>query len=189
MKSALRIAHADRRALELGLRPGLTLADARARVPDLDVEDEDRAADQALLDDIADWCDRYTPLVGMDGEDGVMLDITGCAHLFGGEAAMRADVMRRLSSFGLSVRSALAGTPDAARALARYTPGGVTASGAEAEAVRALPVAALGIDGDRITALARAGLRVIADLADRPRAPLAARFGADLLDRLARTLG
>lgn len=169
--------------------PGLTLADARARVPELDIADEDIFADAALLEHLADWCDRYTPLVGMDGMDGIMLDITGCTHLFGGEAALNADLLTRLTHFGFSVRSAIAGTPDAARAIARYGEGGVIAEGSEAKAVSLLPVAALGVDPGTVTALARAGLRRIKDLRERPRAPLAARFGEDLLDRLARTLG
>ncbi|MCO5158652.1 MAG: DNA polymerase Y family protein [Aquamicrobium sp.] len=187
--SALRVAHADRRARALGLAPGLTLADARARVPDVVVADRDAGADHALLKRVADWCDRFTPLVGLDGEDGVMLDVTGCVHLFGGEAAMRAEIVSRLGFMGFTVQAAIAGTPDAARAVARYTTQGVVAPGMEAEAVRPLPAAALGIDGARVLALARAGLKTIAAIADRPRAPLAARFGADLMDRLARVLG
>src|SRR5690606_10501518 len=124
VKNALRVVHTDRRARELGLVPGLTLADARARIPDLNIADEDMAADATLLDHIADWCDRYTPLIGMDGADGLILDITGCAHLFDGEAGLRADIMRRLKLFHFTARSAVATTPDAARALARFTQGG-----------------------------------------------------------------
>ena len=189
VRSALRIVHADRRALTLGLVSGLTLADARARVPDVAVADEDRCADAVLLRHIVDWCDRFTPLVGLDGEDGIMLDIAGCVHLFGGEAAMHAEIVSRLGFMGFTVQAAIAGTPHAARAVARYARGGVVAAGMEADAVRPLPVAALGIDGARALALSRAGLKTIADVADRPRAPLAARFGADLMDRLARVLG
>jgi protein ImuB len=189
VRGAQRIAHADRRALELGLQPGLTLADARARVPDLSIEDEDPAAVRALIERMAGWCERYTPMVGLCAPDGLNLDITGCAHLFGGEAALRNDLRARLARAGFSTRIALAGTPDAAAALARYSAGGVIPAGGEAAAVRPLPLAALRLDAERITALARAGLKTVADLADRPRAPLAARFGADLLDRLVRTLG
>ena len=189
VKSALRIAHADRKAMTLGLVPGLTLADARARVPDAVVADEDRDADSVLLRHIADWCDRFTPLVGLDGDDGIMLDITGCVHLFGGEAAMRARIMARLGCIGFTVQAAIAGTPDAARAVARYAGGGVVAPGKEDDAVRPLPVAALGIDSERVLALSRAGLKTVADVADRPRSPLAARFGADLMVRLSRALG
>ncbi|CAH1668134.1 Protein ImuB [Chelatococcus asaccharovorans] len=189
IKSALRIVQADAHARRLGLRPGLTLADARARVPHLALADEDQAADLALRDHIADWCDRYTPLVGVDGEDGLQLDITGCAHLFGGEAELRDDLMARLAGQGFTVLSAVADTPDAARAVARHGRGGLVPSGTEREAVRPLPVAALDLEGQKLRALIRAGLTTIGDLASRPRAPLAARFGADLVDRLARTLG
>jgi protein ImuB len=189
VKGALRIAHADRQALSLGLARGLTLADARARVPDLAVADEDEDADQATLRRLASWCDRFTPLVGMDGTSGIMLDITGCVHLFGGEAAMRAEVTARLGFMGLTVQSAIAGTPDTARAIACFTAGAIIPPGREAEAVRPLPVAALRLDAACVMALARAGLKTVADLADRPRAPLAARFGSQLLDQLSRTLG
>ncbi|GGE41388.1 DNA-directed DNA polymerase [Agaricicola taiwanensis] len=189
VKSALRIAHADRKALSLGLTRGLTLADARARVPDIAIAEEDPEADALLLRRIASWCDRFTPLVGLDGDSGIMLDITGCVHLFGGEAAMRAEVTARLGFLGLAVQSAIAGTPDAARAVASFTSGGIVAPGEEPAAVRPLPVTALRLDATEVLTLARAGLKTIADLADRPRAPLAARFGADLLDRLTRALG
>ncbi len=189
IKNALRIVHADQAALALGLHAGLTLADARARVADFATADEDPAADRATLEHIADWCDRYTPLVGLDGPDGVMLDITGCAHLFAGEAALRNDVTSRLRAMGFTSLSAIAGTPDAARALARFARGGILAPGSEATALRPLPVAALGIAPDLTIALSRAGLKTIADLADRPRKPLVARFGKDLVERLARVLG
>ncbi|MBS7699528.1 MAG: DNA polymerase Y family protein [Chelatococcus sp.] len=189
MKSALRIVQADVHARKLGLRPGLTLADARARVPHLTLADEDKMADLALRDHIADWCDRYTPLVGLDGEDGLQLDITGCAHLFGGEADLRGDLMARLAAQGFTALSAIADTPDAARAVARYGRGGLVPSGQEREAVRPLPIAALGLEAQNLRALTRAGLTTIGDLAIRPRAPLAARFGADLVNRLVRTLG
>lgn len=186
---ALRLVHTDRRARELGLFPGLTLADARARLPDLDIAEDNEAADRAMLEKIADWCDRYTPLVGLDGADGLILDITGCAHLFGGEAALRQDLFRRLRRFGFLSRSAIAATPDAARALVRYGAGGICAPGETAKTVGLLPIAALGTDDETVLALRRAGLRTIHDLACRPRAPLAARFGRDLLDRLSCVLG
>jgi len=189
VKSALRLVHMDQAARGLGLMPGLTLADARARVPELWIEDDDPQADSRLHARLAQWCDCYTPLVGADGGDGLLLDITGCAHLFGGEAGLRADITARLYAFGFHARSALAGTPEAARALARFSQGGIVPEGGEAEAVRPLPVVALGIESDPVRALARAGLKKIADLADRPRAPLAARFGVDLLDRLEGVLG
>lgn len=149
----------------------------------------DPAADGALVEALADWCGRYTPLVGLDGPDGLLLDIGGCAHLFGGEAALRADLLARLGGFGLAARGAVAGTPEAARALAHFGEGGVVAPGGEAEAVRALPVEALALPEATFTALAHAGLKRIGDLAERPRAPLIARFGAELAARLDGVLG
>ena len=189
IKGALRLAAVDQQALSQGLTPGLTLSDARARAPKMVVMDVDPAADAAFLESIADGCGRYTPLVAIDQPDGLVLDVTGCAHLFGGEAALRTDLTRRLERIGLTVRMTLAGTPDAARALARFGRTGAVAPGGEAEILCGLPIRALIIPAESVLALSRAGLKTIGDLAERPRAPLAARFGDDLLARLDRTLG
>jgi protein ImuB len=167
-QSAVRIVAADARALALGLMPGMALADARARVPELAAIPHDPKADAALLDWLAESCDRYTPMVMFDPPSGLILDITGCTHLFAdGEAGLVADLTKRLTRQGLTSRIACAFTPDAAVALAEY--GAVD--------VRALPVDALRLPSDAHIALRRAGLNSIGDLADRPRAPLAARFG------------
>ena len=169
----------------------MTLADARARVPDLEVRDHDPQADRGWLDRIAGGCVRYTPMAAADPPDGVTLDITGCAHLFGGEAALTTDARARLEPFGLTVRTAIASGAEAARALARH--GGVAkdeaGKGGEAAAVRRLPVAALGLDSEIETGLRRAGLKTIGDLAGRPRSPLAARFGMVMVTRLENLLG
>ncbi len=185
----MRIIACDRPAGALGLTPGLALADARARVPALDVVPAEPRADAALLEHITEWCDRYTPLVARDAPDGVILDITGCAHLFGGEQAMLADLLAGLARSGLTVRGAVADASDAARALARYGAGGVVAPGKTAKAVHPLPVAALGLSPDETQTLTRLGLAVIGDLAERPRSALAARFGARMTARLDRLLG
>lgn len=189
VKGALRLAAVDRRARALGLAPGLTLADARARIPALRAVDMDREADATFLARIADLCDRYTPLVALDGDDGLVLDVTGCAHLFGGETGLREDLLHRLHRAGIEARGSIAGTPDAARALARFGDAGIVAPGEDADAVRPLPVAALADEPETLRALLRSGLRTVGDLATRPRVPLAARFGAGLVARLARTLG
>jgi protein ImuB len=149
----------------------------------------DSAADLVLLEKVADWADRYTPLVGLDLPNGLLFDIAGCAHLFGGEAAIVEDISTRLTRFGLENRIAIAGTADAARAIARYGSPCILPPGSEAVAVRPLPVVALGLEENLNIALTRAGLKTIGDLADRPRGPLAARFGRGLLDRLQRLLG
>lgn len=192
-RSALRIQSVSREALAAGLVPGLTLADARARVPHLVAEMMDLVADAAFLERMADVCDRYTPLVALNPPNGLILDITGCAHLFGGERAMRDDFSARWAKVGLDMVCAIASTPDTAAALARFGKKGVSSlivpKGEEDQAVAGLPVAALGLGAEVNLALNRAGLVSLGDLAARPRAPLAARFGTELPTRLARLLG
>ncbi|SNS41327.1 protein ImuB [Sphingomonas laterariae] len=186
MKGALRLAAVDPVAMRLGLAPGLALADARARVPDLAVADHDPAADATLLDALAAGCGRYTPLVAIDAPDGLLLDITGCAHLFGGDTGLAADAEARLIRAGLTLRHALAGTADGAHALARFQ---TAPAPDEAAAIKRLPVAALRLDPEAETGLKRAGLKTVGDLACRPLAGIAARFGADAVTALRRLLG
>jgi len=164
----------------------MPLADARARVPELLVVAHDPVADAAWLDRLALGCNRYTPLVAIDAPDGLILDIAGADHLFGGEAGLVADVEMRLARLGMHVRIALGPTADAARALARYQ---TRPAPDETQAVRRLPVTALELEPEATTALVRAGLKTIGELANRPMANIAARFGADAVDALRRILG
>ncbi|MEZ5841231.1 MAG: DNA polymerase Y family protein [Hyphomicrobiales bacterium] len=167
----------------------MTLADARARVPGFAAVVADPAADARLLARLADDCERFTPLVALDRPAGLVLDITGCDHLFGGEKGLRAALLARLERAGLAARAAIAGTPDAAGALARFGRTGIVPPGGEPAAVRSLPVAALAMPDEVTLALARAGLKTVGDLAARPSRPLAARFGEALPRRLRRVLG
>ncbi|WP_245798614.1 Y-family DNA polymerase [Sphingopyxis flava] len=185
-RGALRLASVDARAAALGLAPGIALADARAQVQDLLVEPHDPARDRDWLDRLAQGCARYTPLVALDPPDGLILDIAGAAHLFGGEGALVADAEARLERTGMTVRAALGPTADAARALARYP---APPAPDEAAAIRRLPVAALELDAEATRALTRAGLKTIGDLSSRPMASLAARFGAGAATALRRLTG
>ncbi|VAV94701.1 DNA polymerase-like protein PA0670 [hydrothermal vent metagenome] len=181
IRGAVVIAAADRQAATLGLGPGMKLADARARVPELLAFDHDPLADATLLDGLARACERYTPMVAVTPPDALILDITGTSHFYTSEEALAQDVEDRLDGAGYSAHWALAETPDAALALARHH----LKEGAEAQ----LPVAALDMDEKTHHALERAGLYHIGDLANRPRAGLAARFGMELTLRLDRLLG
>ena len=191
------IVAADPAAQALGIGPGQAVADARALYPHLLTREADPARDRQSLERLADWCGRYTPWVGIDtavgpGETGLFLDVTGCAHLRGGEAGLLADLERRLARCGLEARLALAEAPGAAWAWSRFRPAGspaILAPGAAAEALRPLPVEALRIPAATAETLRRLGLRRIGDLAALPRAALAARFGADLLRQLGRAFG
>ncbi|TPW32211.1 DNA polymerase Y family protein [Martelella alba] len=172
----------------LGLERGMGLADARAYVPDLITHPADRHGDARFLALLARWATRYTPFAGLDGDDGLILDMTGALHLFGGEEAMLGDLKARLARAGLSARLGLADTRGAAAALARFAPG-IAAEGETATAIAKLPVAALGIAPQTATTLKRLGLDTIADLAALPRASLARRFGMELLERLDQATG
>lgn len=186
----MRIADLDETAEALGLRRGQGLADARAAHPGLDIVPADPDADRRLLAAIADWCDRYTPLVALNAPDGLFLDISGCAHLFGGEQGMFADMMTRLHEQGFAVRAAVAATPGAAWAAARFAERPlIIDKGAEAPVLAPFPLAALRLDAETLAGLAKVGLKTVRQLVDAPRAPLARRFGRQCLLRLDQALG
>ncbi|MBP9950871.1 MAG: DNA polymerase Y family protein [Cypionkella sp.] len=175
-------------AIARGLKTGMALADARAICTDLATRTADLAAEKAALASLRRWAGRYAPMVGTDGIDGLIADISGVPHLFGGEQALREDLQARLERAGLAAISAIAGTRGAAHALSRHG-GGIVADGRLAEGIGHLPVTALRVDHDTAEALARMGLARIADLILQPRAPLARRFGPGLVLRLDQALG
>ncbi len=121
-----------------------------------------------------------------DGEDGVILDITGCAHLFGGEDKLIADLLNRLAARGISARAAAADTPAAAWAWARF---GDSVALTDPKHLLKLPIQALRLESQKIGDLKRLGLSVIRQLSEMPRAPLTTRFGPEVLKRLDRLFG
>jgi protein ImuB len=161
-------------ALAHGLHPGLALADARAVVPDVQVAAHDPHGDAAVLERLARGARRWSPATAARPPHGILIDTTGAAHLFGGEMALVEEVRAWLAAQGFSAQPALAATPAAAVALARFGAGSIAN----------LPIAALSDDEAVQTALRRAGLKTIGDLAARPRAALAARFGSALVAAL-----
>jgi len=175
-------------AARLGLGPGLPLADTRAMFPALAVVEADTNADAALLEQIAAWCLRFTPLVGV-AQDGLTLDITGCAHLFGGEASLRRTLLQRLQAFGFTARAAIADTVGAAHALARHGKTAIAPPGGQREALGDLPLTGLRLDPQTVASLKQSGFTTIGALYPLPRAPLAARFGSGLWLQLDRALG
>jgi protein ImuB len=180
----------------LGLATGDLLADARAKAEFLQVRDADPAADDAALRRLALWATRYTPTASPwnedNGADGFFLDITGAAHLFGGEEKLLADLAARLrKNFGLPARLAVADTPGAGWALSRFhkMPSFVLPCGQEAAALAPLPIAALRLASDTRATLRRLGFKTVGSLLDKPRAPFAARFPTELLRRVDQALG
>ncbi len=184
-----RVGALDEEAARLGLRQGMGIADARAMHPSIEIVEEDPEADRQLLESLADWCDRYTPLVSIDGDDGLFLDITGCAHLFGGERALMKDLLARLRHQGFEARAGLASTPGAAWAAAHFRSPVVIAPGTEAELLAPLPLTALRLDAGTIAGLKSVGLRTVAMVMEAPRAPIVRRFGPQVVLRLDQALG
>jgi len=181
-----------RNGLALGLHPGMPLTQARAMVPGLDMRPADPDGDRALLARLGQFAARrITPLVAIDGADGLWLDLTGAAHLHGGEERLCVDLLRFCSRLGLGARIAVAGNGAAAHALARHAPDRLTLcpAGAEAEALAPLPVEALRLAPAVADAMRKLGLERVADLVALPRAPLVRRFGAAALGRLDQALG
>lgn len=180
----MRLVAVDAQAQKLGLIAGMTLADARARYPALAVEPDDPEADARLLDRLAAEMVRFTPMVAFDPPDGLVLDITGCAHLFGGEEALAGQAAE---ATGFTTYHALGSSSASARALARF--GDPSGNRDDVAALRRLPVAALELEPDALLALRRAGLTTLGELEKRPLKVLEARFGKAASLRLRQVLG
>lgn len=189
IRNTMRIAALDELAERVGLRMGQGVAEARACVPEADIIEADPAADARLLDGLADWCGRYTPLVAVHGDNALFLDITGCCHLFGGEKALFDDLAARLFHMGFAARLAVSTTPGLSYAMAVSGRQEIAVAGAEADVLAGLPLAALRLQSEMLEGLARSGLKTAGDIMNMPRAPLARRFGPDVLRRLDQALG
>jgi protein ImuB len=193
-KGGQRIVSLNTAAREGGLRMGELLSNARSKLIDLQVCDADPIADAKALQKLALWAMQYSPHVTAwdeaNGADGLFLNITGCAHLFGGEERLLADLQHRLGSFGLYPRLAVADTAGTAWALARHGKHNLTIipSGSEREALANLPLAALRLPDEALMVLRRLGFRRCGELIDQPRAPFGTRFDTTLLSRLDQAL-
>jgi protein ImuB len=187
------VAAIDARARALELRPGMTVTKARALCPDLAVVDADPEADLAGLKRLALWAGRhYSPVVAPDPPDGLWIDITGCAALFGTERALVKDLYRRVAASGVHVHIAVADTAGCAHAVAHHVPSGrpvTIEAGRQRQAMGLLPVSALRLEPGIVEGLRKLGFDRIESLIGQPRAPLARRFGKALHRRLDQALG
>lgn len=181
----MRLAALSPLAAQLGLQCGMGLADARGQVSDLVSLPHDRQADADLLSRITRHCIAYTPSVMAKPPCAIVLDITGCTHLHGGQEALKASIAQNFGKRGFTIKIGGSHTPDAAHALAKFG----CNNNRNISNVRDLPIEALEIKDQTRIALRRAGFRNIGDLTNIPRGPLAARFGSSTLRLLDRIMG
>lgn len=173
-----------------GIEPGMAFADARAIVPDLQAKDEQPGLSEQLLQRLAEWCVRFTPIVAIDPPDGLLLDATGCPHLWGGEKAYLDDIVRRLATIGYNVRTAIADTAGAAWAVARFgRESMIVESGKHVDALLQLPGEAFRIEKEIAERLHKLGLRRIEQFITIPRHALLRRFGPSLLRQMDKAFG
>ncbi|MCH8242001.1 MAG: DNA polymerase Y family protein [Planctomycetes bacterium] len=188
---SLRIAHVNRVAANEGVRGGQTLAAAKAITPELVAYDDDPAADRRRLESLAVWAGNYSPLVHIEDESTLIVDVTGCERLYDGEANLLRQAVAGLAAQGFFARGAIADTLGAAWAVAHAHPDEavVVPAGCTTTELTLLPVWSLRVDAKIAESLALVGVETIASLLYLPRSSLTSRFGEGLLDRLDQTLG
>jgi protein ImuB len=173
-----------------GIDIGMAVADARAIIPSLKVLDDKPELANTSLTGLAEWCIRFTPVVAIDLPDGLMLDVTGCAHLWGGEQQYLDEINNRFKHFGYDVRIAIADTIGTAWAIARFVQNNfIIKSGEQTMALLPLPPSCLRIDAAIAERLEKLGLRQINNFISIPRPSLRRRFGMELLQQLDKALG
>ncbi len=195
----LQISFVNEAARRGGLRQDMRLSDARSILPSLITQLCDPDADAVVLRKLADWCQRYTPIVSLDGADGLWLDVTGAAHLCGGECGLLADLSKRLQALGFENQLGLAETAGAAWAIARYSMTDrlekrVMAPHCVADDLQHFPIQALRLEEGALYLLKRFGFKTIGELCNLPRASLKRRFpskeiGEAVLYRLDQAFG
>ena len=186
----MKITQVSALAKRKGIYVGMAVADARIILPCIEVLDDKPELANKLLKKISLWCIRYTPIISIDSFDGLLLDISGCAHLWGNEKNYLKDIISKLRSFGYHIRAAIADTIGAAWAISRY--GKIQAiikSGEQASAITNLPPEALRLSMYTLERLHKLGLYTIGSFMNMPRSVLRRRFGQQLLLRLDEALG
>lgn len=178
-----RLAHAHQ------IPAGITVADAKVTLPSLHVFNDKPGLAAKLLDGLAEWCIRYTPAVAIDGCDGLILNVTGCAHLWDGEEKYITDIYTRLKSLGYDTRIGMADTVGAAWAISRFGETAIAAPGTQSTALLAMPPQCLRIEAETTERLEKLGLKQVRDFINMPRAVLRRRFGNKLIERLDQALG
>jgi len=184
------ISAANAKAEKKGINRGMVLADARAIIPNLEVLDDKPDLVDKLLRRLAEWCIRFTPIVSVDPPDGLLLDATGCSHLWDGDLSYVADIKKKLNTRGYDVRIAMANTVGVAWAVARFGKEPlIIADGMHIEALMCLPPEALRLEPDAVGRLHKLGLHHVRQFIKMPRSSLRRRFGLSFLQQVDKALG
>jgi protein ImuB len=176
-------------AISLGIRPGMAVADARALQPELQIFPYKQGLEEKLLRGLSEWCLRYTPVVAPNPPDGVILEISGCPHLWGGEEPYLENIIATLHSKGYHARAAIADTIGCAWGMARYGKSCIIAHQTQREALLELPPTALRLDAQTLARMEKLGFSRIGQFIDIPTPTLRRRFGETTLIRLGQALG
>ena len=173
-----------------GIFHGMAVADAKAVIPGLRVMDEQPGLSEKILKRIAVWCIRFTPCAAIDLPGGILLDATGCAHLWGNETNYLNAIISKLNAYGYTVKTAMADTIGAAWAISRFGKHQtIIEPGQQKPALLDLPAAALRFDADSVLWLEKSGLRKLKDFIDMPSPVLFRRFGPGFLQRIQQAIG
>lgn len=190
VKGRLIITETSTEALQKGITKGMVTADAKVFFPPLLVLDANATLAEKLLRRLCEWCIRFTPIAALDAPDGLVLDVSGCAHLWGGERAYLRDIITRFKNLGYTTRAAMADTIGAAWAATRYEHQTlIIEAGQQLVALLPLTPAALRIEADIVERLYKLGLNEIGSFISMPRSVLRRRFGQILLQQLDYALG
>ncbi len=176
-------------ALALGIVTEMAVADARVILPTLQILPDEEGHETRILSGLATWFNRYTPWVAIDPPDGLVLNATGCAHLWGGEQGYLTDIVERLNVLGYTAQIAISDTIGASWASSRF--GGkfsIIKSGEQLTALRTLPVACLRLQPETTARLHKLGLHAVKDIITMPRSALQRRFGDHILQRIAQAI-
>lgn len=180
---------ANKLAVAQGIRKGMVLADAKALYPSLHVIDDKPTLTTQLLTRIAEWCIRFTPIASADYPDGILLDASGCTHLWDGEENYLDDIINRLTKRGYTVKAAMADTIGCAWAMTRYSKQKLIDTNKQIQALHPLPVSSLRLDEETVVLLHKLGLRQVKDIINLPRTALRRRFSTTILQRLQQAIG
>jgi protein ImuB len=186
----MRITEVSAVAKSKSIQNNMLLADARVILPTVDAKDDEADLAEKLLKKLCTWCIRFTPFVAMDLPDGMILNVTGCAHLWDNEEMYLQTITDRLKGLGFHVRAAMADTIGAAWAVSRFGKSkAIIETGKHIETLMHLPAAALRLDAIHLEKLYKLGLHTIGSFMNMQRSVLRRRFGEDFLLKLNQALG